>query len=494
MRVRPPVLGGDPPSGSTTGTDRTVTAGQALVWSFANTIVARFGTLAIGVALARLLGPEEFGTYAVAFVALMAVLSFNELGVSLAIVRWKDEPSAIAPTVTTISIAMSALLTGALCLAAPAFASAMGNPEAAPLVQLLSLCVLVNGVVATPAALLQRLFRQDQRMVADQVNVWVGAFVSLGLAVSGVGALSLVVGRLAGAGLSALLFLHYCPLRYRLGIDRRYLRPLLAFGVPLAGASIVVFLVGFLDQLVVGSRLGAVQLGYYVLAANLALWPVTLFSQPLRSVAPALFSRLQGDPARMRTGFSQVLRPLASIALPACVAISVCSPAIVRFVYGDAWTPAGEVLRWLALLAALRILFELAYDFLVVLGRSRAILLIQVAWLAALVPALVYGCTVGGIAGAAQALLVVSLVLSLPMYLWELRRAGIRAATALRALRLPVVAAGLVAGAGLLVSEAVDGTFPELVLVGLFSLAVCGLLLRRFRGDLVVFRTDGGRT
>ena len=86
---------GDPPP---------ATAGRALAWSLTNTMVGRVGTVAIGVVLARILGPDEFGTYAVAFVALIALLSFNELGVSLAIVRWPGHPATIAPTVTTISV------------------------------------------------------------------------------------------------------------------------------------------------------------------------------------------------------------------------------------------------------------------------------------------------------------------------------------------------------------------------------------------------------
>ena len=147
-----------------------------------------------------------------------------------------------------------------------------------------------------------------------------GALVSVGMAAAGCGAISLVVGRIAGAGLSALLFVKYSPEPYRLGFDRKYARQLLAFGLPLAGASIIVFLVSFVDQLVVGHLLGSVMLGYYVLAANLASWPVTMFSQPLRSVAPALFSRMQHDPALLRSSFSQVLRPLASVALPVSVA------------------------------------------------------------------------------------------------------------------------------------------------------------------------------
>ena len=469
-------------------TGHSANAGRALAWSLTNTMVGRFGTLAIGIVLARVLGPQEFGTYAIAFVALMAILSFNELGVSLAIVRWKDDPARIAPTVTTISLGMSAVLTLVAVLAAPAFTSAMGDPQATSLVRLLSLAVLINGAVATPAALMERMFRQDQRLVADQVNVWVGAIVSVLLALTGLGAMSLVVGRLAGAGLSALLFLRYSPLPYRLGWDRQYVRPLLLFGLPLAGSSVIVFVVGFADQLIVGHQLGSVELGFYVLAANLSSWPVTLFSQPLRNVAPALFSRLQHDPTEMRAGFFQVLRPLSAVALPICVVISVAAPEIVQFVYGDAWAPAGIVLRWLAVLAALRIFFEFAYDFLVVLNRSTAILVIQLVWIVALVPALIYGVHQRGIVGAAIAMVVVSAVLSVPMYLVEFHRASIELRRVLSATAVPLITAALVGLVSLGVTRFVDAAFPALAVVGLLSAAASAGLLWLYRADLRVFR------
>lgn len=462
--------------------------GGALLWSLLNTAVGRFGTLAIGIVLARLLGPAEFGLYAVAFVALMAVLSFNELGVSLAIVRWKDDPAAIAPTVTTISLAMSLVLTGLVILLAPAFATAMGNPKATNLVRLLSLCVLINGVVATPAALMQRLFRQGQRMVADQVNVWVGAIVSVLLAVEGFGAISLVVGRLAGASLSAILFLYYSPLPYRLGLNRAYLRPLLNFGLPLAGASVLVFLVTFVDQVLVGHLLGPMMLGFYVLASNLASWPISMFSQPLRAVAPALFSRKQHDPDMMRNDFRRVLRPLAAVSLPVCAVMSATAPEIVRFVYGDAWAPAADVLRWLAVLAALRILFELAYDFLVVLGRSTTILVIQVAWIMCLVPAIWLGVTARGVAGASMALVAVSLVVSLPMYVVAFRRTGIRARRLASSSWPPLVVALLTGGAALLLTALIETNFLALLACGGITTLSIAIMLLCWRDDLRVLR------
>ena len=112
-------------------------ASRALGWSFASNAIARLGTVAIGIALARLLGPHQFGTYAVAYVALIAVLSFNELGVSLAIVRWPGEPNEITPTVASISVATSFALYVACFLGAPAYAYAMGAPHAMSVIRVL---------------------------------------------------------------------------------------------------------------------------------------------------------------------------------------------------------------------------------------------------------------------------------------------------------------------------------------------------------------------
>ena len=58
--------------------------------------MAKLGSVAVGIVLARLLGPHEFGTFAVASVALTIMTNVNDLGVSLAIVRWPGDPREIA--------------------------------------------------------------------------------------------------------------------------------------------------------------------------------------------------------------------------------------------------------------------------------------------------------------------------------------------------------------------------------------------------------------
>jgi O-antigen/teichoic acid export membrane protein len=400
-------------------------ATRAFSWSFLNTVVSRLGTMFIGIVLARLLGPEAFGTFAVATVAMLAMLSFNELGVSLAIVRWKDDPARIAPTVNSISVLSSVMLFGVVVLTAPSFASAMGNPEATNVVRLMSIAIVIDGTVATPAALLQREFKQGRRMAIDQMNTWLGAVVSLALALTGVGAMSLAIGRIAGSLVSAVMFLLWSPLAYSFGFDTSTAKALLRFGLPLAGASMIVFAVGYADQLVAGAILGSTALGFYVLAFNVSSWPVAVFSRPLRNVAPAAFARLQHDRAQMNDAYQRTLGLLTAVALPVCALLAGASKPIIEIIYGAEWAAAATVLALLGIVAAARIFFELSYDYLVVLERSRSIFIIQILWLATGLPGLIAGARIGGLQGIAIAQTVVAIAIILPAYIFVLVRAGI---------------------------------------------------------------------
>ena len=467
------------------------TASRAFMLSLLNTVVSKFGTIGIGIVMARLLGPEQFGTYAIAFVALIAILSFNELGVSLAIVRWPGDPREIAGTVTTISMVTSTLLFGAAFLAAPAFAQAMGDADAAGVVQVMAVCVVINGAVATPAALMQRDFLQGRRLAIDQVNVWLGAVVSVILVVAGMGAMSLAIGRVVASLVAAVLFLKYSPMPVRFGFNKSKLRPLLAFGLPLAASSIVVFAVGYADQIVAGRLLGPVALGFYVLAFNLASWPSSIFSQPLRTVAPPVFAKLQHDPVAMRSAMLTLVGVVAAAVFPVVAVMVGVAVPLVTFVYGPAWAGAAVALSWLAALAAFRIMFELVYDYLVVLGISGAIFKVQLVWLIALVPALLAGATWGGLAGIAAAPVAVAAVVILPIYLKMLVSQGFRPGQFLAKIWVPVLVAVPVAALSRWLAQEAGHDWQAVLAAAAVGTVAMGTLLYIRRRDLAEIRGWG---
>jgi O-antigen/teichoic acid export membrane protein len=462
-------------------------AGRALGVNLANTLFTRLGTLAIGIALARIVGPEEFGTFAVGLLALTAMLSFSELGVSLAIVRWPDSPREIAPTVATISTISAGILALVTVATAPWFCEAMGAPGATNVVRLLAVAVFVSGIVATPAALLQREFRAGRRMLIDQVGAWTGAVVSIATAIGGMGAMSLAVGRLAGVGISAVMFLCSAPMSF--GFDRAIAKRLLSFGLPLAGSSIVVFAVTYVDQFVVASLLGPVALGFYVLAFNLSSWPITVFSQPVRQVSPATFARLQRDAGALRRSFVLSASLLAAITLPVCMVLTGAAVPLIDLVYGSEWAPAAAALAWLGVLAGMRILFELVYDYFVVLGSTRVVFTVQVIWLIALAPAVYLGAELAGIAGASAAHVGVAVAVILPIYLIELRRVGIAVGDLARAVAGPA-AFGAAVGLGAYVAHRLtDVDLAALAGAGLVAVAALAVQAPGIRAELARLRS-----
>ncbi|MCM1972148.1 oligosaccharide flippase family protein [Streptomyces sp. NPDC002812] len=422
--------------------------GSAARWSLVNTMVMRLGNFAMGIVLARFfLGPEAWGVYGIAQTVLLVLLSANELGVSLAIVRWEGDPRRFAPTVLTLSAASSLLLYAALFALAPAVAGVLGSPEASGVLRVMCVVVVLDGLSQVPAGFLTRAFAQGRRMAVDAVNFVLSTAVTLLLAAQGWGAMSFAWGAVAGSAGALVGCCLAAPGTLRFGWDREQARALLGFGLPLAGASLLALGVANVPPMVVGSNLDQLALGFYVLAFNISGWPVRIVSEAARRVSFAGFSRLAESPKALADGFGRALGVLVTVTVPLCVLLGGLAGPIVVLVYGERWEPAARALPWLMALGLIRIGCELAYDCLVAIGRRRSLIAVQGLWLLLLVPVLVAGARTGGIAGVAQGQVLVAGAVVVPVYLVALHRGGVRLGIVARACAWPLLGGAVMAGA-----------------------------------------------
>ncbi|MFE9257684.1 oligosaccharide flippase family protein [Streptomyces sp. NPDC006879] len=413
-----------PPTATAPSLGRKV--GSAARWSLINTVVMRLGNFATGIILARFfLGPEAWGVYGIAQTVLLVLLSANELGVSLAIVRWEGDPRRFAPTVVTLSTASSLLLYAVLFAIAPAAARVLGSAEASGVLRVMCLCVVLDGLSQVPAGFLTREFAQGRRMIIDAVNFLLSTAVTLLLAVQGWGAMSFAWGSVVGNAAALIGCCLAAPRTLRFGWDPEQARALLRFGLPLAGASMLALAVVNVDTMIVGSTLDQLALGFYVLAFNISGWPVRIISEAARRVSFAGFSRLAASPEALSAGFSRALGVVMTATVPLCVLLAALAGPIVGLVYGDRWLPAADALPWLMALGLVRIACELAYDCLVAVGQRRSLIAVQALWLVVLLPVLVIGSDIGGIVGVSQAHVLVAGGVVVPVFLFALRRGGI---------------------------------------------------------------------
>lgn len=464
--------------------------GRGLGWSFLNNAIGRLGSFLSGIVIARILVPEEFGVYAVALVVLNVMLSMNELGVSLAVVRRPGSVASIAPTVTTVALVSSAVLFVGSWLAAPAVAVALGSPAATGVVRLLSVGVLIDGVTSVPVALMTRAFMQRRRLQIDLIAFVVSTPVTIGLAVAGYGAWGLAWGAVVANLVSGVLSVVWAPARYRPGFDRSVIGELLKFGLPLAGASMLLFLMLNVDYVTVGHLLGATALGLYTMAFNLCSWPSTLVSSAVRRVSMPAFARY-AENGKGELGFRRGIFLVTVLTVPLVVLLACYANELIAFLYGANWVGAAVAVPTLAVLGLGRILVEIVYDYLVAIGRTMSNLWLHAVWLVALVPALVLGALRGGILGVAVGHAVVVVAVVLPALVLILKRAGVHIATLLRAVAMPVLAGGAIALSSLLVRELIPGSFWRLAIGGVLGLGIYGALVgRRARHEVRLFLAD----
>jgi len=449
----------------------------ALRWSFVNSVFTRLAQLAVGVVLAHLIAPREFGIYAAALVVINITLSISELGASVALVRHRGDPGELAPTVATIALASSGALALMTFLFAPIVADALGAPEATGVVRLLSVALLTSGLSAVPGAMLQREFRQDHKLLADAISFLLSTGVVIVLALNGLGPWALAWSRIVANLASAVVMTRLTTPRFWPGFNWQKAREILHFSLPLAGASLLVFAVMNVDYIVVGAVLGPVQLGFYLIAFNLSSWPVTAFSSTIRSVSVAGFAQLQQDEQTLRDGFSRSLGLLMTLTVPTCVLLAALASPLIRFVYGDRWLPSAAPLAVLSVLGALRVALELAYDYLAAVGATRVILAIHGLWLVALVPALLLGAHHGDITGVSWGHVVTIAAIVTPAYLVALSRIGLPTASLLPGLIRPSVGGVAMSCVAILVSHVLHADFWVLAVGGVASVLVYGAVV-----------------
>jgi PST family polysaccharide transporter len=364
-----------------------------------------------------------------------------------------------------------------MALLAPWLAQALGAPAAAGPIRVLALSLVIAGLSATPSACIQREFRQDRKLIADTVSFVVTTVVAVVMASAGFGAWSLAWSRVVGNVVLFGFTFALAPARYRPAWDAALARRLLRFGLPLAGASIVVFAVMNVDYAVIGNILGPTQLGIYVLAFNLSGWPVGAFSSTVRAVSLPAFSELRSDPLRHQASFGRALGMLFVPVVPACVLLGVLGHPLVRFVYGARWSDAGGPLAFLAVVGASRVALELAYDFLVSAGKSDDALRLNLLWLVSLVPMLIVAAHVGGITAVAAGHVVALCLVVLPAYMKVLRGLGVTVASVVGPISRPLVGGALMALTALAALAVMPGDLARLVAGGTLSLLVYALVV-----------------
>lgn len=330
---------------------------RGLVWKGVSSATLQGSRLVVGLLLAHLLTPHDYGVAGMAIVFASLVFVFSDLSFGAALVQRRELTEDDRSTVFWTSAAVGLVLT--LCgiaLSGP-LASFYDEPQVRPLFAVMSLSFLVTSVASTQTALLTREmnFRAlELRQIACAV---VSAGVGITLAAMGYGPWAIIAQQVVSAFVSTTLLWFSSPWRPRLAYSFASLRSLGGYSWNVFGARLLFYLNRNADNLLVGRFLGAAALGAYSVAYNVMLLPFSQVSVPVQDVLFPAFSRLQDDRRTLASTWLRANRVIAAVTVPALVGLIVVAPDFVHVVLGERWhraTPVIQILAWVGLLQSLQ--------------------------------------------------------------------------------------------------------------------------------------------
>ena len=153
--------------------------------------------------------------------------------------------------------------------------------------------------------------------------------------------------------------------------NKQFAQMLLRFGL-VAGLSLFAgSLLTQLDNYMVATFVSVTALGFYDRGYRLAQWPAQIFYGLTSRIGFYTYTKLQNDRARLQKMATFMLWTIGAIALPLALMLCIAAPDLITFLYTSYWLPAVPYLQILALVSAIRPMWENAGTLLIAIGKPK---------------------------------------------------------------------------------------------------------------------------
>lgn len=406
----------------------------------------------MGLALARVLTPGDFGIQAAVVTITAFFATLTETGIGSAVVQREEleqrELSSVFWGTLAAGVGAWVVVAGASPLAARLF----NAPELTVALPVAAAVIPVFCAVVVPAALLRRRLQFATLARAQAAGAIAGAGLAVAMAYAGAGYWALIGYGMASVVVGALVAARAAKWKPSFTFAVRDLHGLRGYAGAMTTFVVVNYWSRNLDDLMIGRFLGVAPLGIYNLAQRFVNAPVQLLTGSVVPLLHPAFAAMGMETPRQRAAYLELVRATALVTFPAAVVLwFLAEPAIV-LIAGEQWRESGAVVRALAPLAAVQPVNALCGP--VFMARDAVAAMLRTAIIGSL--AVILGMALGlryGVTGVAWGYSAGYVLVSAPVAtLVALRLLAAGPAQLGRALRLPLLAAAIAAAVTLGVS------------------------------------------
>ncbi len=343
---------------------------HGVVWNFVEKVLKRGTAFIIGIILARLLSPSDFGL--VGMLAIFVTISsvFIESGLAKALIQRKNCKDIDFSTVFVTNLGISIVIYGLLFLSAPLIADFYDEPILTPLTRILGLDFILGSINIVQRARL--MANMDFKSLA-QINVTstiVSGLVGVLMAYTGFGVWALVGQSLCATLVLIVLFPIYSKWRPSIKFSKESFGYLFGFGSKLLITNIFSAIVNNISSLCIGRMYKSSQLGYYTRALQFPeIVAYTMFDM-LGNVTFPVLSGLQDERERLVAVYRKCLFVTAMVIIPVMVLGALLARPLVYILLTEKWLPCVVLMQWLFLARMFFPISAINMNILNAIGRS----------------------------------------------------------------------------------------------------------------------------
>ncbi|MCI5977692.1 MAG: lipopolysaccharide biosynthesis protein [Bacteroidales bacterium] len=331
-----------------------------------------------GIVLARELTQADFGLVGAVLIFQAFANLLVDSGFSSALLQRKAPTRLDYSSVLWFNLLVAAALYAILWVCAPLIAQCFENDQRLiPLSRVMFLSFILNAAAIVQTNRFMKEMNVRPVAMSNAIGLAAGAVVGIWLAVSGCGAWAIVWQTIVAAAVkTSLLWIisRWTPL---LRLSWHALRSFMSVGLGMMFTSLLNTIFLNLYSFFIGNRVGLVSLGYYTQSDKWSKMGSASISQVLTSTFVPVLSSVQDDAPRFRRMVRRMNRVTAYITVPAMLGLAVLATPLFHTLFGAKWDPSILLFRILLIRGIFVVLNSLYGNYMLALGRSKAIVAME---------------------------------------------------------------------------------------------------------------------
>lgn len=351
---------------------------KGVSWSLIDNVASSGLTFLVGIFLARILSPAEFGVLGMISIFIAISNSIVDSGFSHALIRKTDASSIDYNTVFYVNLALGILLYGILYFASPFISLFFKEPQLILITRVMASILIINALGLIQRTLLIKKVDFKTQTKVSIIASLISGMVGIGMAIGGLGVWSLVGQQIVRQLVNTLFLWKYNSWRPVLQFSNSSFKNLFSFGSKLLASGLIDTFFKNIYYIVIGHYYSASQLGQYTRAEQFN----TIFSSNLTSVIQRVsypvLSNLQSDPERLKNAYTKVTKITMLITFACMLGLAAVSKPLILILIGEKWLIAVEFLQIICFSGMLYPLHAINLNILAVKGRSDICLKLEI--------------------------------------------------------------------------------------------------------------------